>query len=568
MQIRILQIYPTEYLDGDYKSNNRSDVSESSSSDDAMSHPSLLLPMASEIPSSDDILSKTSYEAIVKYLNGKMKICTASSIGSDGKLSGVTENAVLNLSSGASANGGDQKDSLIYNSSLLYYYLKALRNYSIDTTRYSVYQFNTKFGGSISGVENRTGGKEIFYDNKENRFYNYVDGKKAYFDLVILGFGTSMDYMEANSCAVIKHYIDNYGTALVGYGTVSRGANNTLGAAIKGSIGMTSTTSDGYSLSTNAQGGDTTYMVTNDTLLTHYPYAANYHLKGAAVGIGPYKLDVSNEDLVVTYTKYNNQDGAGNNACMKQWGYAANNYYLYRIKNVTYCGFGKTYANPGYDPGQLNTTMTAADIQIVVNAIINAAKLKQSAKVDDPYIDCIDPDRSVVVKKEKQPIKEGETEPADNYYVLWDSIYTDYDSLGMAKVVSGKNMIGGDTSSDGLISSASSDGTYRIIPYKYRTVISGGSKLVFSFDEAGSNKINEIKVNGAATTGGSYDMGSAGTYQLYVPLSSSTSGLGFNLTDTSSDDQFEFYLSLRDSEDKILEVHKIIMVRRVLYPVN
>lgn len=568
MEIRILQIYPTEYLDNDYKSNNRSDIKEDDASDDAMSHPSLLLPTSSEV--SGDITSLTSYEAIVKYLNGKMYICTANSIGTDGKLSGISEDQTLSLSSSASATGGEQKDSLIYNSSLLYYYLMSLKNYKIDTKRYSVYQFNTKFGGNVDGSEDKTSGKEIFYDKTENRFYNYdATGKKAYFDLVILGFGTSMDYMASNATTVIKHYIDNYGTALVGYGTVSRGANNTLGKAIKSSIGMSDALSEGYSLSTNAQGGDTTYMVTNDTILTHYPYSANYHLKGAAVGIGPYKLDVSNEDLIVSYAKYNNQDGAGNNSCMKEWGYSANNYYLYRIKNVTYCGLGKTYANPGWNPGQLGTTMTAADVQIVVNAIINAARIRQSGKADDPYIDCIDPDRSVLIKKEKEPKKEGEPEKPDNYYILWDSVYTDFDSLGMAKTaIAGKNMIAGTVDNDGLISSTSSDGTYRIIPYKYRTVISGGAKLVFSLDDARTNVLSEIKVNGADVTSGIYDLEAAGTYKLYVPLKSSTTGLGFNLTSSSSDDQFEFYLTLMSSDDTVLELHKIIMVRRVLYPVN
>jgi len=484
------------------------------------------------------------------------------------KVTGVDDDSVLRLSDGHGAKSGTERDGIIYNSSLLYYYLKSLKSYNIDTTRYSVSQFNTKFGGNKNGGETTGAGQEIFYDKTENRFYNYVAGQKAYFDLVMLGFGTTMDYMAPGAVETIEQYIDNYGTALVGYGTVSRCANNTLGTAIRDDIGMLSTTSAGYSLSTNAQGGDTTFMVTNDTILTHYPYTANQYLKGAAVGIGPFRLDVSNDDLVVTYAKYNNQDGAGGNACMSQWGYSANNYYLYRVKNVTYCGFGKMYANSGYDPGQLGSTMTPADIQIVVNAIINAARLKQSGKADPPYIDCVDPDRSVLVKQAKQPDKEGEPKDPNNYWILWDSVYTDYDSLGMAKSVIGKNLITGTVTNDGLISSTSSDGTYRIIPYDYKTVIEGGAKLVFSLDATRANKITELKVDGGEVTSGIYSLSTEKIYNISVPLESDTDGLGFNLSTSSSDDQFEFYMTMLDSDDEVLEVHKIIMVRRVLYPVN
>lgn len=567
--IRILQIHPTDYYN-DYTSNEATDMDLDNTT--TMSHPSLLLPRNNEKPT-NNVLALTSYDSVSTCLNDKMEYSVAgdkTKIGSIYKMSSVNEVKLKVGMSAYSKNGvagsnGTQRNCMVYNSSLLYYYLNALKSYNIETTRYSVSQFNSIFGGKLNGDESEEPGKEIFYDKTENRFYNYESGTKSYFDLLMLGFGTSMDYMDGNAVSVIEHYISNNGSTLVGFGTVSRSANNTLGKAIMDDIGMSATTSEGYDIGHISPAEDSTYMVTNDTILTHYPYRSNHFLKGASGGVGPFKLDLSDDELIVTYTKFNSDVTSGN---LRKWGYAANNYYLYRIKNTTYCGFGKTYANATPDNDQLGVTMTPAEIQIVVNAIINAARIKQSGIVDDPYIDCIDPDRSVIVKKEKQPIKEGEPEPADNYYVLWDSVYTDYDSLGMAKIVAGKNVIVGSASSDGLISSTSSDGTYRIIPYKYRTVISGGAKLVFSFDEAGNNKINEIKVNDSAVTDGSYDMGNAGTYNLYVPLSSSTSGLGFSLTNSSSDDQFEFYLSLRDSEDKILEVHKIIMVRRVLYPVN
>lgn len=569
--IRILQIYPTDY----YKNYTMTESDQSDTTENnitTMSHPNVLLPKTNEVAlDNNEVLSLTSDEAIYSYLDGKMTISVATSatdVGGYRKLANVADET-LRMNGKNEVNNANYetfRNATVLNSSSLYYYLKLLKNYDVETYRYSVYQFNTKFGGNKDGSETKTNdlsGKqiqEIFYDKTENKFYNYDDkGQKAYFDLLMLGFGSTMDYMESNATEAIEYYIQQYGTALLGYGTISRCKNNTLSAKIKDDIGMTSDTSTGYNLSNEDSAEYSSLMVTNDTILSHYPYSSNYYLKGASQGIGPYTLNVANEDLVVTYAKYNNEGGNP----LSYWGYAANNYYLYRLRNVTYCGFGKTRNKASLD--QLGGVMTPAEVQIVVNAIITAARLKQSGKAKDPYLKCVDPDRSVLTIKEKEPIKEGEEEKPDNYYILWDSVSTDYDALGMAKVTSGSNLIG-DATEDGLITGTYNDANYRTVPYSY-TKIAGSGKIVFSLDEARNDKIDSIKVNGTAVTSGVYNMGDSGIYNLSVPLKK-TGSLGFDLSSTSSDDQFSFYLTLLNSDDKVLELHKITMVRRVLYPVN
>lgn len=561
--IRILQIHPTDYFKNyTMTESDQSDTTEGN--DTTMSHPNILLPMSSEVAlTNDDVLSLTSDEAIFRYLDSKMTMSVAKSTTSEGgfkKMSGVESNTVK-------LDGGD-RDKIIINSSALYYYLKLLKNYDVETFRYSVYDFNTKFGGNVDGTETKTLGsdgkqiQEIFYDKTENKFYNYDDkGKKAYFDLLMLGFGTTMDYMESSAVNTIEHYIQNYGTALIGYGTISRSKNNTLSTKIKDDVGMTSSNSTGYNLGSEDSAEYSSLMITNDTILSHYPYSSNFYLKGAAQGIGPYRLNVANEDLVVTYAKYNKEGGDP----LSKWGYAGNNYYLYRLRNVTYCGFGKTRNSASM--GQLGGIMTPAEVQIVVNAIITAARLKQSGKAKDPYLKCADPDRNVLTIREKEPVNEGEEEKPDNYYILWDSVNTDYDALGMAKLTNGSNLIG-DGTSDGLITGTYIDANYRKIPYNY-TKISGDGRIVFSLDEERNNKISEIKVNGTDVTSGVYSMGNSGVYTLSIPLKKvGSSKLGFDLSSTSSEDQFSFYLTLLNSDDEVLELHKIIMVRRVLYPVN
>ena len=578
--IRILQIYPTEY--GKDYSKPGSDSSETASAN-PYSQPLILLPTKNEISAAKTNNSGNSISSynpatqllgIKKYFDGVLSDIVVPE-GSYSQTTKKTRDNNAEYTDGTlkdisvyymNASGltpqtisyeGNDRDGILINSAFLYYYLEKLNTYQLDVTRYSVAEFNTKFKN------------EVIYNESTNKFQmkeKKADGKDDVFDLLVLGFGTSMDYMEVSAVDAIEQYIRRGGSTFAGSGTVTRTKNNTLGHRIYDELGMTTVKTSDYRLK-DTLADASTMMVTNNTLFTHYPYTINHYLKAEGQSMEAYMLDVSKEGVVCTYTKYN--EGSTANLYGK-WGYVRQNYYLYKYGSVTYCAFGKNWK--ASEISQEGGVMTPAEAQIIVNALITAARNGSNSTSDDPYINCKDPDRSVLEEERPDFLPDGTVDPhSTKIWKLQDSVYTDYDSFGMAQsVISGAITFELESTTNGIIQNTSTDTAYRSIPYEYESTIEGGAKLIFATDPAGTNKLTEIKLNNVS--GSEFTMGAAGIYTISVPLnktSYSATDMGFDLTSTKSNDQFSFYLLLkRESDNKIVEQHRIVMVRRVLYPVN
>ena len=564
-EIRILQVYPTDYGAG-YHNDGDDDTGSSAN---VHSYPLIVLPTKQEInnaktahggkniteyiPTKGDGLL-----AVKKYFSGKLKIHTKDA-AAERKLFWSTDTK----DDTTNDLGDGYRDAILLNSSLLYYYLAKLNTYELDVTKYSVQQFNTKCD-SASAVN-----PEIFYNESTNKFYKMEAGKEVDFDLLILGFGTSMDYMTPEVADKIELYLQQGGSAFVGSGAVTRTANNNLGHKIHDEIGMTETYTSGYTLF-DSKADASTMMFTNNTLFTRYPYTANHYLKGSGEHMDAYMLDVSSDDLVCTYAKYNSGSTA---TAYGTWGYVRQNYYLYKYKNVTYCAFGKNWN--AEEIGQDNGVMSPPEAQIIVNALITAARNGSDSTNDDPYLNCDDPDRSVITLEEPEMNPDGSVKPdSATIWKLRDGIYTDYDSFGMAQTALGGTLSFEITSpTGGIILNTNTSSDIRWIPYYYETAVDGGATLIFATDPEGTHKISQIGIQGGTVTDGEFAMGSAGYYTIGVPVNKSsygsTSNLGFELTSAKTNDQFSFYMLLkRNKDNKIIEQHEVVMVRRVLYPVN
>lgn len=439
--------------------------------------------------------------------------------------------------------------------------------------------------------------------------YNEIEGTPVMkgnndFDLVMIGFGSNMDYMSTDAVNLIADYL-KVGPAFIGNGAVTLSPNNSLGKSIDTIIGMYDT-SAGRTAETDflGNGGYATQMVTNDTLFSHYPYSVPHYLKNTSVPKQPYRLNFAdNSDIVVSFAKYQT-NGAKKYG---QWGDGQENYYLYKKGNITFCGFGGTNGNDTFD--QKGGVMTMAENLMVVNALVTSARSGSDGKVSDPFMNCVDIDRSVV--KTSSLVEDDERIGSYEKWYLKDAVYTDYDSFGIARygIDDASTLFSGsDTSalastvitmddSSVSLSVAAPNGfvdktnNVRWVPYQAKLATANGKIKFLTTDNKPLNL--EVYQYTASTktfskltpTSNEYSIEKNGVYYVGIPLAKGNSiygnsgstekdKLGFSFdksTPSNNNDQFTIKFTLEATENglqKEVEVHTITMVRRVMYPVK
>ena len=387
----------------------------------------------------------------------------------------------------------------------------------------------------------------------------------ATFDILMLGFGMNTDYMVSGACTKLTEYLNNNGTAFIGNGAVTVAQNNSMGKAIRKSIGQDrynvtdynanhdtwtsvdkpftsgkeQTEYDTYLLGLTRQQdpfdqGPPNLVTVNETTFTHYPYTIPGVLKGTAGQKQAYQLNLEDPDIVVTYAKY--LSGGSNG--YQNWADARENYYAYKKNNITFVGFGNTFPNYGDD--QLSTVMTMPETMLIVNSLITAAKFKGNNDQGEPYLDCEDFDADVV--------QESET-------LFKDSVYVDYDGI---------NVMSDD---DAPIESISIDGNYRRILYRLTTV----ATISVEVKDAYNNDVNDFllyeanadgtpKMNGTEKVAANLNAVSAsGYYLLYVPINDK-----FNLSNKN-----ELNYTLLVKKDGVeVETHVLKLLRRAMFRVS
>ena len=650
--IKILQIYPTDSTE-QYKQ-------------EAYSNPMLILPTRTEINSA--IASKgqisnmsTNSEAAVKnlmkYFDNKLTIQQTTSFDtSSGKPGGTIQDHVYTVSSG----GNGDRDKIVYNASLLYYFLDQLQDYDIDVTRYSVNQFNYAAehnqvlydsetgrlglaGAGGAGVKNLDGSDRYGYSAAqlfgatgdawksetvtwtEGVFKKYLvaegstliygyrgtaDGEVHYygahengqtgalictlnkdneFDLVMIGFGNTLDWMNTYGVNLLVEYLTNGGPAFVGYGAVSRQSFNTFGnnTSIRNALGMTTGSSNSnyvyYDEGTSAKPIITTY----DTIFSHYPYTINAIMKGTGDGKQPFVLNLTggDNDPIVAFSKYIKSGPRGYSI----WNDATENYYVYKKNNVVYCGFGEPTMTS--EIKQQGGVLPMAETLMIVNALVASSRFGSSPDHNNPYINCKDDDCSVLDVTGLEDDQVGTNDAGEDVYYFKDSVYTDYDAYDIAAFNSDSSQttFNKPVQNSGLgipgvtITDDAWKTNIRWIRYEAELPTEAGGYAEFT--TVTGTRVN-LKVwsvaDGAFVTpeDGKYHINRNGVYYIGVPLNgghsaySGVSGvkLGFLIdknTPANSIDMFAIRMTLyKANKTTLLERHTISMIRRVLYHVK
>ena len=299
-----------------------------------------------------------------------------------------------------------------------------------------------------------------------------VKDENVEIDLLVLGFGSNMDYFGKEGLDAIEGYLDNNGPAFIGYGAVVKNAaNNNLGPRIKSIIGMSNnfTGESGWNKNNSDNG---TNMVINDTLFSHYPYTVQHYFIGTKIMKQQYKLDlVGNSDIVVSYAKYTQTKGNG----YGNWGDGAENYYLYKKGAITFCGWGSAFLEPEISGSSVTGIMSTPEAMMFVNALVTSARSGSGGIADDPYFRCIDPDSSSLGAVQKEDDEIGDDSFVGKY-VGTDAVYTDYDYVAVAKAKVGEENAILPIESEsvkpaGYLGTTSNE---RWVPYQVRTTAADG----------------------------------------------------------------------------------------------
>ncbi len=430
------------------------------------------------------------------------------------------------------------------------------------------------------------------------------------FDMVVIGFGTNMDYMYPGAVGLIKKYLQDNGPALIGNGAVTLSDNNNLGNAIRNVIGMSDELNTGYDPKSDTE--HEPMMVINDTLFSHYPFKVERFLKGSSGVVQPYKLSLTGKydtsegictDPVVSFARYKTDLAEPYGT----WGNAQEAYYLYKKGNITFCGFGSTWR---IQNDKISNVMSMAETLMIVNALIATSRAGSGGTTTKPYINCIDPDRSVLNPEDN----EGDSGKAydsegNEYHIFKDSVYTDYDSREIAAEAEAKKSVIAAAAADAVIDYAVSpiesealkpaalDGKYedgdenkplRWVPY-LQTLPKGQAYLEF-YKSDGSTPLSVViyghkyvtgtdgkiaKVFGKLTaetgTVNKFEVVPNGTYYIGIPYEyNSTTGLGFRMTNKAANNIDQFAIKFRlieksNSKETTIEEHVLAMIRRVLY---
>ena len=446
--------------------------------------------------------------------------------------------------------------------------------------------------------------KQYFYPDK----FGSIKGEKICeltdFDLLMLGFGSTMDYMSSDATQLIYDYIDGDGPSFIGNGTVTLNDNNSLGRKIKSLIGMSDVRTGETDFVSNGR-GTSVMMTTNDTLFLHYPYTVNFYMRSSICPKQPYKLNLTgaDSDPIVSYSKYVSETAGrdyGSNYGYGNWGDGQENYYLYKKGNVTFCGFGSWNGN-ATETEQRASVMTMAENIMIVNAMVTTARSASDPESDPAWMNCEDIDASIIEKELDDDLKDSSGKKIYNFA---DAVYTDFDSFGMVKyfksdsmyieghsdsaVVSLNNQVKTVKYATGQPAGYTDENEVRWIAYHIKTpsdntvlkiTTEDGQPLALDMYTVAISGDNVTATKMSPESNGVYKItNKKGFYYICVPLKSDNSAyesyptkkLGFNfdnVTASNNIDRFNILLNLQ-SGGQTVEYHTINMIRRVLYPVK
>lgn len=637
--IKILQIYPTDYK-SQYKFEN-------------YPNPLLILPTKEEIATAKTAKGQISnfqtntedqVKALEKYFDGILNIEQCANVV-DGKATNVSNYLYK-------ASDNSDRAKIVYNASLLYYFLDQLKDYDIDVKRYSVNQFNTAVGNNQvlydtetgrlalagaggAGVKNLDGSDRYGYTAAqlgktgdgwksetvtwtEGVFKKYLvvegteliygergtaDGSVTYygstvgsatgqhvtkldkdneFDLVMIGFGGTLDWMSDKAVNLLKNYLVNGGPAFVGNGAVSRQEYNTFGknSEIRNALGISNYATTNY---VYYEEFTKPIIETNDTIFSHYPYTINPAMKATGDGKQPYKLTLTgSNDPVVAFSKYVNGGSAG----YGKYNNAIETYYVYKKGSIVFCGFGNTTSTS--EIKQQGGVLPMAETLMIVNALVASSRFGSSPIHSDPYIDCKDDDCSVLDVTGMEDDQVETNEDGDTLYYFKDSVYTDYDAYDIAAFYSDSSLTSFNkpvqNSGLGIPGVTITDDAWktniRWIRYEASLPTESGGYMEFKTVTGTTLNLKVWSVaDGAWVTpeDSKYHVTRNGVYYIGVPLNgthsaySGVSGvkLGFLIDKNNANnsiDMFAVRLNLyKSNKTTLLERHTISMIRRVLY---
>lgn len=409
----------------------------------------------------------------------------------------------------------------------------------------------------------------------------YGVDKDNEFDIVMIGFGSTLDYMNNTAINLLKDYLSGGGPAFIGNGAVSKQGFNTFGnnETIKSLIGISQNTNSGYAYAHNTV---LPIITTNDTVFSHYPYTINPVMKASGDGVPPYKLELTGSvnDPIVAFTKYRQGEGTEGS-----WGNALTNYYVYKKNNITYCGFGATFNDP--TGGQLGNYLPMAETLMIVNALVASSRFGSSPIHSNPYFDCKDDDASVLNVTGLEDDQVETNTDGDTIWYFKDSVYTDYDAYDIAAFAkddaqrkfnspvqnSGLGIPGVNVTADGWTSNI------RWIPYLADIPTEAGGYIEFKTVNGATTlnlKVWSVANNAFVTPeDGKYHVNRNGMYYIGVPLNgghsayAGASKLGFMIDKDNPDnsiDMFAIRMNLyKPNKTVLVERHTISMIRRVLY---
>ena len=550
------------------------------------------------------------------------------------------------------ASDNSDRAKIVYNASLLYYFLDQLKDYDIDVKRYSVNQFNTAVGNNQvlydtetgrlalagaggAGVKNLDGSDRYGYTAAqlgktgdgwksetvtwtEGVFKKYLvvegteliygergtaDGSVTYygstvgsatgqhvtkldkdneFDLVMIGFGGTLDWMSDKAVNLLKNYLVNGGPAFVGNGAVSRQEYNTFGknSEIRNALGISNYATTNY---VYYEEFTKPIIETNDTIFSHYPYTINPAMKATGDGKQPYKLTLTgSNDPVVAFSKYVNGGSAG----YGKYNNAIETYYVYKKGSIVFCGFGNTTSTS--EIKQQGGVLPMAETLMIVNALVASSRFGSSPIHSDPYIDCKDDDCSVLDVTGMEDDQVETNEDGDTLYYFKDSVYTDYDAYDIAAFYSDSSLTSFNkpvqNSGLGIPGVTITDDAWktniRWIRYEASLPTESGGYMEFKTVTGTTLNLKVWSVaDGAWVTpeDSKYHVTRNGVYYIGVPLNgthsaySGVSGvkLGFLIDKNNANnsiDMFAVRLNLyKSNKTTLLERHTISMIRRVLY---
>lgn len=292
---------------------------------------------------------------------------------------------------------GTVRDSVIYNAGLFYYFMAEVPDYTIKTTRYSLYELEHMWAndGTVK-VDGTDINASISYD-AETGSITYTDsmGEVVTCDLLVVGFadamvrdgltytyqsstgstdtGTKNENVDERTANMIAGYISKDRYALVGRGALNTRSSETLTSKLIPALGMTTSYTIKGAGFAEGNGSNGQNIRVNEGSITRYPYNVPISMNSVNTYMPIYNLNVNDQKIVGYYTGASLTRGVSED---NAYGNTIGNYFLYRRGNMTYVNMGLIGTNL---EGQKAGTYKLPDAVLLVNTIVsmNDSKSKQ-----------------------------------------------------------------------------------------------------------------------------------------------------------------------------------------------